>query len=197
MLYVSEKSTSRRLVLAGFGTSALRSKVRRMYHKSPLSLSRNGRRAGLRRRSGVAAVEAAMLLPVALILMLGSWEAGRMVEVTQILSNAAREGGRSASTGQNTNSQVQQTVSNYLKNAGLPSTLATVTVSDLTSPSTDCTAAKELDQLQVKVSIPLTAVRWSAATLITNSSTTLNATAIFYSNNGQSYPTNISVPQAY
>jgi Flp pilus assembly protein TadG len=145
----------------------------------------------------VAAVEAALILPVVLILMLGTWEVGRMVEVTQILNNAVREGGRSASTGQNTNSQVQQTVLNYLQNAGLPSASATVTVSDLTSPNTDCTAATELDQLQVTVSIPFNAVRWSAAKLVTTSSTTLNATTIYYSNNGQSYPTSITVPQAY
>ena len=65
----------------------------------------------LRHRRGVAAVEAALLLPLALMLMLGTWEVGRMVQVGQILENAAREGGRSAATGQNTNSQVQQTVS--------------------------------------------------------------------------------------
>jgi Flp pilus assembly protein TadG len=163
----------------------------------PLSLSRHGRRIAVRRRRGVAAVEAALLLPVALILMLGVWEVGRMVEVTQILNNAVREGGRSASTGQNTNSQVQQTVLNYLQNAGLPSASATVTVNDLTIPNTDATAAAEFDQLQVQVSIPFTAVRWSATKLVTNSSTTLKATAIYYSNNGKSYPTNISVPQAY
>ena len=86
----------------------------------PLSLRVNRRRANVRRRRGTAAVEAAVLLPLALMLMLGTWEVGRMVEVSQILNNAAREGGRSASTGQNTNSQVQQTVLNYLTNAGLP-----------------------------------------------------------------------------
>ena len=63
-----------------------------------------------------------------LILMLGTWEVGHMVEVEQILNNAVREGGRCASTGLNTNSEVQQTVLNYLQNSGLPSTSATVTV---------------------------------------------------------------------
>ena len=131
------------------------------------------------------------------MLMLGTWEVGRMVEVGQILNNAAREGGRSASTGQYTSSQVQQTVMNYLMNAGLPYTSATVTVTDLTNPGTDCKAATEMDQLQITVSIPFSVVRWSAATLVTNSSTTLNAMTIFYSNNGLSYPQNISMPQAY
>jgi Flp pilus assembly protein TadG len=163
----------------------------------PLSLRRSRRRTKIRSRRGVAAVEAAVLLPLALTLMLGTWEVGRMVEVSQILNNAAREGGRSASTGQYSNSQVQQTVLNYLSNAGLPSTLATVTVTDLTTAGADCTVATEMDQLQIKVSIPFAAVRWSAASLVTNSSTALNATTIFYSNNGLSYPQNISMPQAY
>jgi Flp pilus assembly protein TadG len=168
-----------------------------MDRKFPSSLSRNRRRAGVQRRSGVAVVEAALLLPVALILMLGTWEVGRMVEVTQILTSAAREGGRSASTSQYTNSQVQQTVLNYLQNAGLPSASATVTVSDLTNPNTDCTAATELDRLQVTVSIPFNAVRWSSALLVSNNSSTLTATTIYYSNNDQSYPTSITMPPAY
>jgi Flp pilus assembly protein TadG len=167
-----------------------------VYRYFPISL-RQRRRSIHSCRRGVAAVEAALLLPLALLLVLGTWEVGRMVEVSQILNNAAREGGRSASTGQYTNSQVQQTVLNYLKNAGLPSTLATATVADLTNPSADCTTATELDQLQITVSLPFTAVRWSAATLVTNGSTTLNATTIFYSNNNQSYPTSISVPPGY
>jgi Flp pilus assembly protein TadG len=160
-----------------------------------LSLNRGRNVRG--RRRGVAAVEAALLLPVALILILGTWEAGRMIEVEQILNNAAREGGRSASSGQDTNSQVQQTVLNYLQNAGLPSASATVTVTNLTHAGVDCTQATELDQLQVTVTLPFTAVRWSACTLLSNSSTTLKATTTWYSNNGQSYPTSISMPQAY
>lgn len=64
-----------------------------MDHAFPLPLRRNRRRTNVRRR-GVAAVEAAVLLPLALMLMLGTWEVGRMVEVGQILNNAAREGGR-------------------------------------------------------------------------------------------------------
>jgi len=160
------------------------------------ALLRRKRRATVRRR-GVAAVEAALLLPLALMLMLGTWELGRLIQVSQVLENAAREGGRAASTGQNTNSQVQQTVLNYLQNAGLPSTSATVTITDLTTPGTDCSEATELDQLQIKVTLPFTAVRWSAATLVTNRSTTLQATTVYYSSNGASYPTSISVPPAY
>ena len=137
------------------------------------------------------------MLPLALVMMLGTWEIGRMVECSQILSNAAREGGRAASNGQNTNSQVQQTVLNYLTNAGLPTSSATVTVTDLTTPGTDATAAAEFDQMQVSVSLPFKSVRWSAATLVTNNTTMLNATSVFYSTNNASYPSSISTPPGY
>ena len=47
----------------------------------------------------MAAVEFAMILPVILTLLLGIWEVGRMIEIQQILYNAAREGGRQAAYG--------------------------------------------------------------------------------------------------
>jgi Flp pilus assembly protein TadG len=59
-------------------------------------------------RRGIAAVELALLLPFLLMLLLGTWEVGRMLQIQQSLTNAAREGGRQASTGLLTNSQVEQ-----------------------------------------------------------------------------------------
>ncbi len=50
-------------------------------------------------RRGVAAVELALLLPLILLLLMGLWEIGRAIDVQQLMSNAAREGGRQASTG--------------------------------------------------------------------------------------------------
>jgi Flp pilus assembly protein TadG len=68
------------------------------------------------RRSGVAAVELAFLLPLVLIpLLFGMWEVGRLIECQQVVSNAAREGARAASTGQFTDSQVQTIITNYLQ----------------------------------------------------------------------------------
>src|SRR5262249_8726464 len=72
------------------------------------------------RRRGAAAVELALVLPLIIILLTGIWEVGRMVEVQQILSNAAREGARQASTGQITNADVEQVVVQYLNVAGIP-----------------------------------------------------------------------------
>jgi Flp pilus assembly protein TadG len=51
-------------------------------------------------RDGVAAVELAVCAPLLFLLMLGTWELGRTVQVYQILSSAAREGARVAAQGQ-------------------------------------------------------------------------------------------------
>ena len=50
------------------------------------------------KRRGVAAVEFAVCLPFILLMLVGLWEVGRMVEVQQLLNNSVREGGRQAST---------------------------------------------------------------------------------------------------
>jgi Flp pilus assembly protein TadG len=148
-------------------------------------------------RRGVAAVEAAITLPIIVMLLVGTWEGGRMVEVQQLLNNAVREGARQAASGQLTNAQVQQAVTNYLNNAGVKTTNLVVTVNDLTASGTDAKVAAELDQLQVKATIPFKDVRWTAAVLVTNSGTTMTAQALWCSANAQSYPNNITVPVGY
>src|SRR5205823_2576120 len=71
------------------------------------------------RRSAAASVELAVVLPVLVTLLVGIWEVGRMVQVKQALSNAAREGARAASTGARTEAEVDAAVKNYLIAAGL------------------------------------------------------------------------------
>jgi Flp pilus assembly protein TadG len=142
----------------------------------------------------VATVEFAVVLPLVIILLLGVWEVGRMIEVEAILYNAASVGGRTASTGLNTAAQVQTAVTNYLSLAGVPTRHVTVTVSDLTSPNTDPTAATTLDQLQVSVSVPFSEVCWSPTSMFVPGTTLLSATVTWNSANAYSYPTNIAVP---
>lgn len=86
-------------------------------------------RISARSRSGVAAVEAATVLPFLLLTLFGIWEVGRLINVKLTIYNACREGARQASTGQKTASanhpdlpsnphyQVQEAILNYLKNA--------------------------------------------------------------------------------
>ena len=137
---------------------------------------------------GAAIAEFAILMPIILALLVGIWEVGRMIEVQQMLSNAAREGGRQASTGQFTNTQIQQVVTQYLQVAGLPTGTVTVTVQDLTNASLDVSAANYLDRLQVTVTIRFQDVRWSLLSLVTDSSTTLTAQTIWITMVDKPYP---------
>jgi Flp pilus assembly protein TadG len=57
-----------------------------------------------RRRGGAAAVESCVIMLVVCPLMIGLWEMGRVVQVEQIISNAAREGARMAAQGNTINS---------------------------------------------------------------------------------------------
>ncbi len=83
------------------------------------------------RRSGVAAVEFALVLAFVLMpLLTGLWEVGRLVQVQQIVSNAAREGARLASQALTINStgsptQIQTAISPP-NTAALPNVKATV-----------------------------------------------------------------------
>jgi len=93
------------------------------------------------RRLGAAAVEAAVVLPFVLCFLLGLWEVGRLVWVTTILTNAAREGARVAAGGTYatnpvTVAMVQQEVKDYMTAAGLPTAAvsgSTVTLTNLSS----------------------------------------------------------------
>ena len=151
----------------------------------------------LQRRRGTAAVELAVVAPLVVTLLVGLLEVGQMVQVNQILSNAAREGARKASTGINTYADVQTTVQNYLTNAGITNqTGLTVTVYNVTQsnsgPSFDPSTAVCLDQLQVTVTLPYSNVQ--LAPLPTPPVSVLTAQAVWYSAQDQAYPTNVTPP---
>jgi Flp pilus assembly protein TadG len=144
-----------------------------------------------RARRAVAAVEFAFLAPVLITLLFGIWEVGRMIQMYQIVSNAAREGGRQAATAKYTNAQVQQTVLTYLIASQVPAsdtlpnnqvtlgnTNCTITVQDQTS-GTDVSQANQLDVILVTVSVPVKNFRWTGANLYSTDNTQVSATATF------------------
>jgi Flp pilus assembly protein TadG len=167
-----------------------------------MTLARRRKRAP----RGAAVVELALLLPLFLVLIAGMWEVARLAEVQQVLTNAAREGGRQASTGKLTNSQVQQVVLTYIQNGlndsdnsgntGRQRTQnSVITVQNMTSsdssgspPRTDATGAMQFDQFQITVTVPFRDVRWVSLGLITNSSTLVTGQANWYSLKDKTYP---------
>jgi Flp pilus assembly protein TadG len=150
--------------------------------------------SGQLNRRATACVEFALILPVLMIFVLGLLEMGRFIEVRQILTSAAEEGARQASTGQVTNAQVVNIVTGCVAAAGLPTQNLTVTVSDLTNPGTDVSQATCLDNLQVTVTIPFVNVRWCSSLLVTNATTQVDATVYWVSSLPQAYPGNITAP---
>jgi hypothetical protein len=106
-----------------------------------------------------------------------------------------------AATGKQTNSTVQLAVCQYLMNAGLPdytsSPSSYVTVNDLDNPATDASLASNMDRLQVQVSIPFSAVRWSALSVVSNANTQLTGTATWNCSVDEVYPTSITAPAGY
>ena len=132
-------------------------------------------------RRGNAAVEFALVAPLLILLLLGLWEVGRLVEVQQTVNMAAREGGRQASTGQKDVSGVQQTVTNYLTRAGINTQGITVTVTNMTNNSrSDPTTANQMDRFRITVTLPFNNVRWVMLNQITNTQS-LTAQSDWYS----------------
>jgi Flp pilus assembly protein TadG len=157
-------------------------------------------------RRGTAAVEAAFCMPVLLILMLGMWEVGRMVQVEQILVNAAREGARVASQGTLNNqpvtaSFVGQHVRDYLRAAGLPNAAASGANVQVVNQSahnwTDPVDAQPLDKFQIVVQVPpgtaYNSLRWGLVSSLTGMNQ-ISATANWVSLNDSQITVNPQLP---
>jgi Flp pilus assembly protein TadG len=82
-----------------------------------------------RDQSGQSLLEAALVLPVVLLIAVGILEFGRAFQTWQVVTNAAREGARVAILPNSSSSDVQSRVSTYLQGGALDNYQnATVTV---------------------------------------------------------------------
>lgn len=159
----------------------------------PPARPRPHRRRLPRGRPAAVAVELALVLPLIVFLMFGIWDVGRMIEVQQLLSNAARDGARQAAVGSmldpTNGSQVnvlagdvQNVVTGYLSRNGINTTGMNVVFTDLTSPSVqDPYQAQYLDHIRVTVQLPFNNVRWTLVNYVFNlQNSSLYATADWY-----------------
>jgi Flp pilus assembly protein TadG len=70
-----------------------------------------------RASSGVAAAEFAVCLPLMCLVLTGLWEVGRIVQVSEVMWNSAREAARDASLGQDNLQTVTTNLLTYLQSA--------------------------------------------------------------------------------
>lgn len=121
-----------------------------------------------RPRSGVAAVEFAIIAPLFFMLVIGCIEFGRALMVQQVLTNASRVGARQAITLNGTESEVISTTTGYATGASVSGVSVTVTP----SPA----AALAGDMVTVGVSVPYSNVSWMPPWFM--GTTTLSASSV-------------------
>jgi Flp pilus assembly protein TadG len=101
-----------------------------------------------RSERGTALLEAAMTIPLLLLVAIGTLEFGRAYQTWQVLTNAAREGARMAVLPNQTQSAVVQRVRNYMQAGQLPryntasvtvNSSATITVNGSAVPASQVT----------------------------------------------------------
>ncbi len=167
-------------------------------------------------RRGIAATEMALMAPVILTLLMGLWEVGRYISIQNLVDNAAREAGRLGASGgffsssnmtaapvphnplvlvppsTNTACELQKKVLLSLQSAGVSTTGATVTITNVTqgwaytytaaavisgSGYDPTAAASQLDRLTVTVTVPYANVAWSPLSYFIGQSSTITATS--------------------
>lgn len=117
------------------------------------------------RRQGAALVEAALVLPIFFMVVLGIVEFGRAFMICQLLQNAAREGCRKAVTGAYTKAQVTADIKTDMTNGGVKNTNVlniTITVTpDTGNPAVannEVANAATRDLINVVVQVPFSQV---------------------------------------
>lgn len=96
-------------------------------------------------RRGAATVEMAIAAPVLMSMLFGIIEFGWVFSVKQTITNAAREGCRTATMQGSTDAQITSAINSYLSTTGLDPTKYTLTL-------THATTANPSEQ--VKLSVP-------------------------------------------
>jgi Flp pilus assembly protein TadG len=83
----------------------------------------------MRSEKGAALIEAAITVPIILLISVGIFEFGRAYQTWQVLTNAAREGARMAVITTSKDADITTRVRNYMQAGSLPNyATATVTI---------------------------------------------------------------------
>jgi len=119
-------------------------------------------------REGAAVVEFAIVAPMLFLLVFGMIDIGRAIMVQNLITNAARDGARTAVLDGATAGSVEQQVQAYLASSSVPGTTVTVTPNPLPDIN---------DPVSVRVQVPFSAVSWLPSSWFL-SNTNLEATVV-------------------
>jgi Flp pilus assembly protein TadG len=125
----------------------------------------------------------AFVIPLLVLLMIGVWEIGRLVQLEQIMNEAAREGARLASQGETINTQgaytqihvstgtpnVTDTVSQYIQGSGISNVTGlqvTFTYLNGDTTLTEPYQGTKNQQFRVRVTLPYANLRWTDISLV-------------------------------
>lgn len=141
-------------------------------------------------RRGVATVEFAIILPLFLMLVLGTVEMGSALEKSQVIYASLREAGRLASMdyngiippGSNVNNKITQDIKSFLTASGIPGNQVTVSIQHAGGakdgqPFDINSTANYMEMFRIKASVPYSAV--STFPLEFMSGRTLDAELVF------------------
>lgn len=144
------------------------------------------------RRRGVAVVELAVVLPLLLLVLIGIWELGRIINVQITLNDAAREAARLGAQANMVNTfgnytqvrfgtgapDIDGTVRAYLRAAGITNQTGLVIEFQfvepaVSAPDADPYTGVKNQRFRVRIQLPYDNVRWTTLSLI--NPTTLTA----------------------
>lgn len=113
-------------------------------------------------RRGAVLVEMALVLPIFLAVVLGIIEFGRAMMVSQMITNAAREGTRMGIIDDETNTTVTDWIEDFLSDAvGINPNDVTVTITvDNPAAGNEVGNAEARDLISIEVSVPFDKVQY-------------------------------------
>ncbi|HBN08280.1 MAG TPA: hypothetical protein DD435_06440 [Cyanobacteria bacterium UBA8530] len=105
------------------------------------------------KESGQAMVETALVVPILIALMMGTFSLGQVFSAKLVLINAVREGARVGSLGR-PSFTIQDTVHRYLASAGIASESVAVLISGAQAKSGDSISVKVTYPIKLAVPLP-------------------------------------------
>jgi Flp pilus assembly protein TadG len=158
------QQSNRRLAAAAGLAILLPSLLRRLVWPGPqgTKVETPGRtfRSEPRRRHGASLVEFAFVAPVFFVIVLGIFEFGRACMVSDLLTEAARQGCRQGVIEGTSSADIEQAATSYLASVGISGDSAGVSVNGMPVNQVDVQNYPAYTDITVIVTVPVSNVTW-------------------------------------